>query len=160
MSMHPRDAVLRIQELDQLLMDPAVVSSQDRLRDVSRERSKLVPIVDAWDALSQARLELKGTKELMEDPEFSEMAQEEHDELVVKVDKLQTELRFALIPPDPYEGRDILVEIRAGTGGDEAGLFAGDLFRMYVRYCDVRGWKTDVISRSEVTVGSGGGKGV
>ena len=160
MSMHPRDAVLRIQELDQLLMDPAVVSSQDRLRDVSRERSKLVPIVDAWDALSQARLELKGTKELMEDPEFSEMAQEEHDELVVKVDKLQTELRFALIPPDPYEGRDILVEIRAGTGGDEAGLFAGDLFRMYVRYCDVRGWKTDVISRSEVTVGSGGGKAV
>ena len=160
MSIHPRDAVLRIQELDQLLMDPSVVSNQDRLRDVSRERSQLVPIVDAWDALSKARKELKGTKELMEDPEFRELAQDEHDELVERVEILQKELRFALIPPDPYEGRDILVEIRAGTGGDEAGLFAGDLFRMYSRYCDARRWKTEIISRSEVTVGGGGGKAV
>ena len=160
MSMHPREAVLRIEELDQHLMDPAVVSNQQRLKDVSQERARLVPIVEAWNALTKARSELKDTRELMQDPEFKEMAQEEHDELVLQVEQLQKDLRVALIPPDPYEGRDILIEIRAGTGGDEAGLFAGDLFRMYVRYCDSRGWKTEVISSSEVTVGGAGGKAV
>ena len=140
MSMHPREAALRIEELDQQLMDPAVVSNQQRLKDVSQERARLVPIVEVWSALTKARTELKDTRELMEDPEFREMAQEEHDELAVRVEELQKKLRIALIPPDPYEGRDILIEIRAGTGGDEAGLFAGDLFRMYLRYCDARRW--------------------
>jgi len=160
MSMHPREAALRIEELDQQLMDPSVVSNQQRLKEVSQERARLVPIVEVWSALSKARIELKGTRELMEDPEFREMAQEEHDTLAAQVQELQKELRIALIPPDPYEGRDILIEIRAGTGGDEAGLFAGDLFRMYARYCDNRGWKTEVISSSEVTVGGAGGKSV
>ena len=70
-----------------------------------------------------------------------------------EVEVLQKQLRMALIPPDPYEGRDILVEIRAGTGGDEAGLFAGDLFRMYIRYCDANRWKTEIISSSDLTAG-------
>ena len=160
MSMHPREAALRIEELDQQLMDPSVVSNQQRLKEVSQERARLVPIVEVWSALGKARTELKGTRELMEDPEFREMAQEEHDTLAARVEELQKQLRIALIPPDPYEGRDILIEIRAGTGGDEAGLFAGDLFRMYARYCDNRGWKTEVISSSEVTVGGAGGKSV
>ena len=96
---------------------------------------------------------MKDTKELLEDPEMREMAQEEHDHLVQEVEVLQKQLRMALIPPDPYEGRDILVEIRAGTGGDEAGLFAGDLFRMYIRYCDANRWKTEIISSSDLTAG-------
>ncbi len=158
--MHPREAAARIEELDQQLMDPSVVSNQQRLKDVSQERARLVPIVDTWKALNKARAELAGTKELMEDPEFREMAVEEHAELEQEVERLVKQLRIALIPPDPYEGRDILIEIRAGTGGDEAGLFAGDLFRMYVRYCDGRGWKTEILSTSELTVGGGGGKAV
>ena len=88
--------------------------------------------MESWVSLTKARAELKDTKELLEDPEMREMAQEEYDHLVQQVEVLQKQLRMALIPPDPYEGRDILVEIRAGTGGDEAGLFAGDLFRMYI----------------------------
>ena len=160
MSMHPRDAVARISEIDQLLMDPNVVSNQQRLKEVSQERARLVPIVETWTELSKARADLAGTKELMEDPEFREMAEEEHAQLEQDVERLVKQLRIALIPPDPYEGRDILVEIRAGTGGDEAGLFAGDLFRMYVRYCDSHRWKTEILSTSDVTVGSGGGKAV
>ncbi len=160
MSMHPREAARRIEELDQQLMDPSVVSNQQRLKEVSQERARLVPIVEVWTALSKARSELRESRELMEDPEFREMAQEEHDQLTVTVEELQKQLRIALIPPDPYEGRDILIEIRAGTGGDEAGLFAGDLFRMYARYCDGRRWKTEIISSSEVTVGGAGGKAV
>ena len=158
--MHPREAAARIEELDQLLMDQSVVSNQQRLKEVSQERARLVPIVDTWAELSKARADLAGTKELMEDPEFREMAEEEHAQLEQDVDRLVKQLRIALIPPDPYEGRDILVEIRAGTGGDEAGLFAGDLFRMYVRYCDSHGWKTEILSTSDVTVGGGGGKAV
>ena len=160
MSMHPREAARRIEELDQQLMDPSVVSNQQRLKEVSQERARLVPIVEVWTALSKARSELRESRELMEDPEFREMAQEEHDQLTVTVEELQKQLRIALIPPDPYEGRDILIEIRAGTGGDEAGLFAGDLFRMYARYCDGRRWKTEIISSSEVTVGGADGKAV
>ena len=153
--MHPREAAVRIKEIDQLLMDPAVVSNQQRLKEVSQERARLVPIVDVWDALGKANADLRDTKELLEDPEMKEMAQEEHDHLVAEVDRLKHELRMALIPPDPYEGRDILVEIRAGTGGDEAGLFAGDLFRMYLRYCDSRRWKTEIISSSLLNAGGG-----
>jgi peptide chain release factor 1 len=155
MSMHPRDAVLRIQEIDTQLMDPAVVGDQRRLKEISQERSRLSPIVECWNALSRARAELKDTRELLEDPEMREMAQEEHDLLVEEVERHKKALRMALIPPDPYEGRDILVEIRAGTGGDEAGLFAGDLFRMYLRYCDSRRWKTEIISSSEISAGGG-----
>jgi peptide chain release factor 1 len=136
-------------------MDPAVVSNQQRLKEVSQERARLVPIVDVWDALGKANTDLRDTKELLDDPEMKEMAQEEHDHLVAEVDRLKAELRMALIPPDPYEGRDILVEIRAGTGGDEAGLFAGDLFRMYLRYCDSRRWKTEIISSSLLNAGGG-----
>jgi len=153
--MHPREAAHRISEIDQQLMDPDVVSNQQRLKEVSQERARLVPIVDTWNALNKARTELSDTKELLDDPEMKEMAQEEYDLLAEEVERLKKQLRMTLIPPDPYEGRDILVEIRAGTGGDEAGLFAGDLFRMYLRFCDSRRWKTDLISTSELNAGGG-----
>ena len=155
MSIHPREAATRISEIDKQLMDPDVVSNQHVLKEISQERARLVPIVETWDALNKARSELSDTKELLEDPEMKEMAQEEYDLLVEDVDRLKKQLRMALIPPDPYEGRDILVEIRAGTGGDEAGLFAGDLFRMYLRFCDSKRWKTDLISTSELNAGGG-----
>jgi peptide chain release factor 1 len=158
MSMHPKEAVERLAALDQDLMDPAVVSNPNRLRDLSKERAHLAPIVDTWLGLVKARGELSDIEELMEDPEFAEMAGEEVKALEAQVEALETKLQMVLIPPDPYEGRDIILEIRAGTGGDEAALFAGDLFRMYSRYCDQKRWKIEMMGSSEITVGGAAGK--
>jgi peptide chain release factor 1 len=158
MSMHPRKAVERLAELDQELMDPAIGGNPNRLRDLSKERAHLVPIVETWEALLKTRMELAETQELMEDPEFAEMAQEEHQSLVTQVGALEQKLQMVLIPPDPYDGRDVILEIRAGTGGDEAALFAGDLFRMYARFCDQHRWKLEMMGSSEITVGGAAGK--
>ncbi len=86
------------------------------------------------------------------------MAQEEHQSLVTQVGALEQKLQMVLIPPDPYDGRDVILEIRAGTGGDEAALFAGDLFRMYARFCDQHRWKLEMMGSSEITVGGAAGK--
>jgi peptide chain release factor 1 len=94
----------------------------------------------------------------MDDPEMREMAVDEVKRLTEQLPELEGRLRGLLIPPDPYEGRDIILEIRAGTGGDEAALFAADLFRMYSRYADTNRWKVEVLERSEITVGGAGGK--
>jgi peptide chain release factor 1 len=155
---HPREAVARLAELDQQLMDPAVLSNRDRLRDLGRERAHLSPIVEFWTDLKRVRIEAAGAAELMEDPEFRELAAEEHAELIERVQNLEASLRVALIPPDPFEGRDVIIEIRAGTGGDEAALFAGDLFRMYARFCDQHRWKLEMLSSSAINVGSAAGK--
>ncbi len=155
---HPKEAALRLIALDQELMSPEVMTNPNRLRELGVERSHLVPIVDLWTALQQARTELVDTAELMQDPEFREMAADEHQELQERAKTLEGELRIALIPPDPFEGRDIIIEIRAGTGGDEAALFAGDLFRMYARFCDQHRWKLEILSSSEINVGGAAGK--
>ena len=97
MSIHPREAATRISEIDKQLMDPDVVSNQHVLKGISQERARLVPIVETWDALNKARSELSDTKELLEDPEMKEMAQEEYDLLVEDVDRLKKQLRMALI---------------------------------------------------------------
>jgi peptide chain release factor 1 len=158
MSMHPKEATERLAALDQELMDPSVMSNPNKLRDLSKERAHLVPIVDTWAALGKARVELSETEELMADPEFAEMAQEEHASLMGQVTALEEKLQVVLMPPDPYEGRDVILEVRAGTGGDEAALFAGDLFRMYSRYCDQNRWKLEMMGSSEITVGGAAGK--
>jgi peptide chain release factor 1 len=158
MSMHPKEATERLAALDQELMDPSVMGNSNKLRELSKERAHLVPIVDTWAALCKVRVELSDTEELMEDPEFAEMAQEEHASLKGQVSALEGKLQVVLVPPDPYEGRDVILEVRAGTGGDEAALFAGDLFRMYSRYCDHNRWKLEMMGSSEITVGGAAGK--
>jgi peptide chain release factor 1 len=155
---HPQEAVVRLAALDLELMDPSIGSNPNRLRDLGQERTHLSPIVDLWTQLQKSRLELVDTEELMEDPEFRELASEEHAELSKRVKKLESDLKVALIPPDPFEGRDIILEVRAGTGGDEAALFACDLFRMYARFADQRRWKLEMLSSSEITVGGAAGK--
>ncbi len=152
------EAVARIEALDARLMNPEVTSNPDRLREVTRERAQLVPVVEAWRSLESAREELAEAKEMLEDPEMREMAQGELNRLRVEIPRFEDQLRRSLVPPDPFEGRDIILEIRAGTGGDEAALFAADLFRMYSRYADTRRWKTEIISSSEIAVGGSGGK--
>lgn len=148
----------RLEELDRYLMDPSVLSDSKRLREISIERAQLEPIVENWRLLQKAREELEEAKELLQDPEIREMAELEVEQLKERIPALEGALRKALIPADPYEGSDIILEIRAGTGGDEAALFAGDLFRMYNRVCEQNRWKVEVLSTSYINIGAGGGK--
>jgi peptide chain release factor 1 len=152
------EAVARLEELDARLMDPGVTQDPSRLREVTTERAHLVPVVEQWKELERCREELAESRELLDDPEMREMAQAEIARLKEEIPVIEAALRRSLVPPDPYEGRDIILEIRAGTGGDEAALFAADLFRMYQRYADTHRWKMEVLSASTISVGGGGGK--
>jgi peptide chain release factor 1 len=151
------DAQRRYDDLSVQLADPAIHADPKRLREVSREHSRLSAIVDAAARLRRAREELEGAQAMLADaagdPEMAEMARAEADHLTVEVRRLEGELKLLLIPRDPLDDRDAVVEVRAGTGGDEAALFAGELFRMYSRYADRRGWKLEVLSVSEGTAG-------
>lgn len=147
---------LRLEELERALMDPHVLADSKRLRDVSKERATLEPIVRVWKELEQARVELRESKEMLLDRELAELAQEEVARLQEEIPALEQQLRIALIPPDPYEGADIILEIRAGTGGDEAALFAYDLFRMYTKFCEEKRWKMEILSSSFISVGGTG----
>jgi len=145
-------------ELDRALMDPTVLSDSNRLREVAKERANLEPMVDLWRQLNRVRKELEDAKELLSDPEMKEMAAMEIVDLEEQIPSIESALRHSLIPADPYEGRDILLEVRAGTGGDEAALFAADLFRMYARFCEDNHLKVQIISESHIHVGGGSGK--
>jgi peptide chain release factor 1 len=152
------EAQLRLEELDRRLMDPAVLSDPRRMMAITRDRAHLVPIVERFAAVDTARTELAEARELLDDPEMREMAADEIKRIESELPDLEAALRSSLIPPDPFEGRDLILEIRAGTGGDEAALFAADLFRMYSRYADSQRWRIEVLDKSEITVGGGGGK--
>lgn len=152
------EATARLDELDARLGDPSVLGDRRKLMEVTRARAHLMPIVETWQALEGCRTELVEARELLEDPEMRDMAKEELSRLEAELPKLEEQLRGLLVPPDPYEGRDIILEVRAGTGGDEAALFAADLFRMYSRYADTHGWRVELLDKSEITVGGAGGK--
>ncbi|MEP6807061.1 MAG: peptide chain release factor 1 [Chloroflexota bacterium] len=135
---------------------PEVANNPARLQVLGRELSRLEPIVEAIRAWSAVRDELESTRSMALDPdeEVRAMAREELTSLEAREQALQGELRRLLVPRDPNDDRDVILEVRAGTGGDEAALFAGDLYRMYARYAEQRRWKLDLISVSE---GQGGG---
>jgi peptide chain release factor 1 len=147
------EAAGRLESVDAALMDPTVSSNPSRLRELSTERAHLMPIVETWQSLERARADLGDARELLEDPEMRDMARAEIDRLSEEIPALEGRLRRSLVPPDPYEGRDIILEVRAGTGGDEAALFAGDLFRMYSRYAQTLGWRVEIDSVSEGEMG-------
>jgi peptide chain release factor 1 len=147
----------RYEDLSVQLADPNIHADPKRLREISREHSRLAQVVEAADRLDRARTELQGAQEMMsdggDDAEMAALAREEAQRLTADVERLESELKLLLIPRDPLDDRDAVVEVRAGTGGDEAALFAGDLFRMYSRFADRRGWKVEVVSVSEGTAG-------
>jgi peptide chain release factor 1 len=143
----------RIEEIDRSLMDPKTLSNPNKFRELTKERAHLEPMVNTWKELEQTRQEIEEAKEMLSDPEMKEMAEMEIEELKEKLPGLESHLRQLLIPPDPYEGKDIILEIRAGTGGDEAAIFAGDLFRMYTKFCESHGWKMDILSANYISVG-------
>jgi len=141
----------RHRELEALLADAAVIADQARFRALSREYSQLTPVVEAYQAYRQALADIDSASDMLHDADADvrELAQEELDQARSRRDALEQRLRLLLLPSDPRDEANIFLEIRAGTGGDEAALFAGDLLRMYCQYADRRGWQTEVISASE-----------
>ena len=146
----------RYDEVTGLLSDPAVVAQQDRFRELSREHSQLTPIIQVLERYRKARQDLDGTKEVAEssqDPDLRQMAYDELEEARKNVTNIEEELKILLIPKDPNDSRNVIVEIRAGTGGDEAALFGADLFRMYSRFAERSGWKVEVLDSSDTGIG-------
>jgi peptide chain release factor 1 len=142
--------VERFEELAALLAEPEVIGDQPRFRDYSREYAELESLVEAWRDYRATEGDLDDAAQLAEDSdaEMRELAQLELEEGRERLEQLEVRLKQLLVPRDPDDGRNVFLEVRAGTGGDEAALFAGDLFRMYSRYAEKQGWKVEVISAS------------
>jgi peptide chain release factor 1 len=136
----------RREEVERLLADPAVAAEQTRFRNLSREFASLQPVADALAAEAQARADLAAAQALRDDPELRELAEDEIDAASLRLQQLEGELLAQLIPKDARDDGGLYLEVRAGTGGDEAAIFAGDLFRMYSRYAETQGWRVEVES--------------
>ena len=145
----------RFQELERLLSDPAVVQDRDAYQKYIREHAEIAPVVAAFREYKGVDRELDDSLELLhdDDPEIKKMADEEVRRLESEKKRLEGELKILLVPKDPLDDKNVILEVRAGTGGDEAGLFAGDLFKMYQRYADSRGWKVEVLDHHTSGVG-------
>lgn len=146
----------QLKELDERLSSQEVMSDMKLYKELMLERSHLAPVVDKLEEMTKLSEEIDGSKELIKaetDPEMVEMAKEELEELASKYQEAEKECRILLIPPDPLEGKNIIMEIRAGTGGDEAALFAADIFRMYTHYAEKKHWKMEIMSQNETGIG-------
>ncbi|KAF0808095.1 peptide chain release factor 1 [Alcanivorax xiamenensis] len=141
----------RFEELSGLLSDPDVIAEQKRFRAFSKEYAELEPVVRGFREYRSTEKDMDAARALAEDsdPEMRAMGQEELREGQARLEQLESDLQRAMLPKDPRDNAGVYLEIRAGTGGDEAALFAGDLFRMYSRYADQRGWKVETVSASE-----------
>lgn len=136
----------RREEIERLLADPQVVADTARFRDLSREFAQLEPVATAMAEEARAKADLAGAEALRADPEMRELAEEEISAAQARLAELDGELALLLVPRDPRDEGNLFLEVRAGTGGDEAAIFAGDLFRMYARYAERQGWKVEVES--------------
>ncbi len=141
----------RFEELAGLLADPEVIGDQNRFRDLSKEYSRVEPIVKLFSNYESIDADMAAAREMAgdSDAEIREMGAEELAALEERHDALELELQKALIPPDPHDESNVYLEIRAGTGGDEAAIFAGDLFRMYSKYAESMGWSVEIMSARE-----------
>ncbi|CAN5635794.1 peptide chain release factor 1 [soil metagenome] len=144
---------MRLTELDATLSDPKVASDMNRYRTLSRERAEADALVQRYRQYVQREKDLEAGREMLADPEMADMAREEIAAAQVDMERLLVELQTALLPRDPDDERNAFVEVRAGTGGDESALFAGDLVRMYLRFAERIGWRTELISASESDLG-------
>ncbi|MDL2208482.1 peptide chain release factor 1 [Parabacteroides sp. OttesenSCG-928-O15] len=149
--------VSRFEEVSTLITDPAVIADMKRYVKLNKEYHDLEKIIDARAEYIRTQNGMEEARQLLDseqDPELREMAKEELENCTRRIPELEEEIKLLLIPADPEDGKNAILEIRGGTGGDEAAIFAGDLFRMYLKYCESKGWKTEVTSSSE---GSSGG---
>ncbi len=138
----------RYQEITVLLSDPEVQADSDRFRELSQELAQLEPVTACYAQYGAAEAELRNAEEMLADPEMAELAADAREEARQAVDRLEPQLQRLLLPKDPNDERNVYLEVRAGTGGAEAALFAGDLLRMYLRYAERNRWKTETISES------------
>ncbi|MCF0211335.1 MAG: PCRF domain-containing protein, partial [Bacteroidales bacterium] len=146
----------RYQEIEQQMNDPQITADMKRFVKLSKDYKDLQPVIKAYHEYKSLLDDIAGCKELLaseKDEEMREMAKEELNESTARRDALEEEIRIMLIPSDPADAKNAVVEIRGGTGGDEACIFAGDLFRMYSRFCEKKGWKIDVVDFNEGTAG-------
>jgi len=143
----------RIEELNTLLSSETITNDMDHYRKITKEHSDITPIVDEYHAYKKNEDNLNEAQSMLSDPEMKEFAQEEIEQCKLKLVTIEDNLQKLLLPKDPSDEKNIFLEIRAGTGGDESALFAGDLFRMYSRYTERQGWKMEIVSSSESEVG-------
>lgn len=146
----------RFDEVNDLIIQPDIIADQKRYIQLNKEYKDLKKIVDKGDVYKELLDNISEAEEILadgSDAEMVEMAKMQLDEAKEDLPKIEEEIRFLLIPKDPDDAKNVVVEVRAGTGGDEASIFAGDLYRMYSKYCSNKGWKVDVVSTSEGTSG-------
>ncbi|CAM8424622.1 PrfA Protein chain release factor A [Candidatus Methylopumilus planktonicus] len=143
----------RIEELNSLLSSETITNDMGHYRKITKEHSDITPIVDEYHAYKKNEDNLNEAQSMLSDPEMKEFAQEEIEQCKLKLVTIEDNLQKLLLPKDPSDEKNIFLEIRAGTGGDESALFAGDLFRMYSRYTERQGWKMEIVSSSESEVG-------
>ena len=150
------DILIHYEEIMQALNEPGVTEDQGRFRKLMKEQSDLAPVVETYQAYKQAKKDIEDSLALLEeesDEEMRELAKEELSDAKKRVEKLEQELKILLLPKDPNDDKNIILEIRAGAGGDEAALFAAELYRMYVNYAESQRWKVELISVNESGIG-------
>lgn len=146
----------RYDELSQLLSDPDVISNQEAWQKYAKTQAGMIEIVEAFREYQEVAKSLEDTESLLNeklDPELKEMAELERDELVPKREALEARMKVLLLPKDPNDEKNVIMEIRAGAGGEEAALFAGDLYKMYTKYAERQGWRTELLSASYTDIG-------
>ncbi len=139
----------RYEEVGMLLSQPEIISDQNRFRKLSQEYAEIEPVVQCFREYDQVLKNMEEAKSWLDDPDLREMGEEELAVNQQKSEALEIELQKLMLPKDPFDGSNVFLEVRAGTGGDEAAIFAGDLYRMYARYAENCGWRLEVVSQSE-----------
>jgi peptide chain release factor 1 len=143
----------RLEEVNELLTQPEVIAKQDQFRKLTKEHADLSAVVSLYQEYRQVTDDIKGAQEMLADPEMKALAQEEITEGEARLTAIENELQVLLLPKDPNDDRNVFLEIRAGTGGDESALFAADLLRMYTRYAEKQHWSVEIVSASESDLG-------
>ncbi|MDD2832530.1 MAG: peptide chain release factor 1 [Methylotenera sp.] len=143
----------RLDEIDRLMSSEGITDDMDNYRKLTREHAEITPIVEQFRAFEQVEADMQEATNMLSDPDMKAFAQEEIESGKTKLETIEKNLQTLLLPKDPNDEKNIFLEIRAGTGGDESGLFAGDLFRMYSRYAERQGWKVEIMSANEGEMG-------
>lgn len=144
---------LRLEEIDAMLAAPDAADDLNRFRSLSQERAEIEPVAMKMKAYEKAEGDIEAAEEMLSDKDMAEFAQEEIQAGKATLEQLEKDLELLLLPKDPNDSRNIFLEIRAGTGGDESALFAGDLLRMYIRYAERQGWTVEIVSKNESDLG-------
>jgi len=143
----------KYQTLEKRMQEPEVYSDPVQYAKLAREQKEIQPVVDVYRRYEKAKSDMDGARELMSDPEFKEMAQEEYESAQAEMERMEEELRILLLPRDPNDSKNVIIEIRGGAGGEEAALFAYNLYRMYTMYGDSKRWKSEIANLHETELG-------